>query len=88
MEKRAESEEAIASNVDSEDIIISAMRAYGFPLNRETYLVIAYLGEPAELSAEERADIPNLPSEIDIVAAHGLGLGVDDDCDGWSDVDD
>lgn len=71
-----------------DDFIIGAMRAYGWPLTRETYLALAYLGEPVELSAEELAAIPSLPSEADLISGHALGIEINDDTDSWADTED
>jgi hypothetical protein len=44
---------------ESEDGLLALMRHYGIPITRESYLELAYMGEPPEeLSAEEEMNLP------------------------------
>ena len=71
----------------SDSPILDAMQAYDWPLTRETWLEIEFMGDvPAELPAE--LEIPNLPYASDVVHGHALGVLVDDNSDGWQDADD
>ena len=46
------------------DGIIQLMKKAGLPMDRETYLELAFFGDaPEELSAEQEADIPEIFKE-------------------------
>lgn len=43
----------------NEDDLVAMMQRLGLPMDRETYLDLAYFGEPPEeLSAEQEAELP------------------------------
>ncbi|MGH9574274.1 MAG: hypothetical protein ACRD40_12185 [Candidatus Acidiferrales bacterium] len=49
--------------------IVEFLKAHGVPINRETYLAVAYLGNPPEgLDAEEEAEIQSAISNAAISA--------------------
>tara|TARA_R110000803_G_C11954883_1_gene318091 strand:- start:65 stop:238 length:174 start_codon:yes stop_codon:yes gene_type:complete len=53
--------EAASPPQAGKDEIAEMMEKAGLPMDRETYLKIAFFGEaPEELSAEQEADIPEM----------------------------
>lgn len=47
-----------------------------FPLTRERYLALDFMGDPSEeLGAEYKAMMPSLPSEADIIKRARAGTG-------------
>jgi hypothetical protein len=51
----------LQSGAGEEDGVLGLMRRYRIPITRQNYLNLAYMGEvPAELSAEEEANLPSM----------------------------